>query len=465
MVTTGLLTQPPGDTGDIHSEAVPTTKYAKSGDLNIAYQVTGSGEHDLIYVPGWISNVELMWDDPVYASILRRIGSFARLITFDKRGTGMSDRVPEHQLPSLEERMDDVRAVMDAVGSERAILMGDSEGGNMVTLFAATYPERTQGLILIGTYAKRVFSSDYPWAPKPRDRQSNIEETERTWGDPDALPEYVLGDRGEDRAFREWIARYFRLGASPRTAAQLLQMNTGMDTRAALPLIKAPTICIYRTDDTDVNVDEGRWIASQIPNARFVELPGRSHLMWTSHNPGAVVDEIEQFVTGRLESARHESILATVLFTDIVDSTNRAAEMGDRRWKALLESHNQMIRAELARWRGVERGTTGDGFLATFDGPARAVRAAMAIVQAVQPLGIEVRAGLHTGEVELLGHDVAGLAVHIGSRIAAMAGPGEVYVSRTVRDLVVGSQLQFEPKGSHELKGVPGEWDVFSASG
>lgn len=444
---------------------MPVTKYAKSGDFNIAYQISGAGEHDLIYVPGWVSNVELMWDDPVYASILRRIGSFARLIIFDKRGTGMSDRVPEDQLPALEDRMDDVRAVMDAAGSERAMLMGDSEGGNMSTLFAATYPERTEGLILIGTYAKRVYSDDYPWAPTAAGRQADIEETERTWGDPDALPEYILGDRIGDRSFREFVARYFRMGASPRAAGHLLRMNTEMDTRAALPLVSAPALCIYRVDDTDVMIEEGRWIASQLPNARLVELPGKSHLMWASHDSAGVVDEIEEFVTGKREHSRSEKILATVLFTDIVNSTTKAAELRDERWRALLESHNQVTRAELARWRGVERGTTGDGFLATFDGPARAVRAALAIVEAMRPLGIEIRAGLHTGEVEVVGEDVAGMAVHIGSRIASMAGPSEVYVSRTVCDLVVGSRLEFEPRGSYELKGVPGKWDVFTASG
>ncbi|MDX1468878.1 MAG: adenylate/guanylate cyclase domain-containing protein [Acidimicrobiia bacterium] len=442
-----------------------TTRYAKSGDVNIAYQVTGGGDHDLIYVPGWVSNVELMWDDPVLASILRRLGSFARLIIFDKRGTGMSDRVPDTELPSLEDRMDDVRAVMDEVGSERAILMGHSEGGNMATLFAATYPERTEGLILIGTYAKRVWSEDYPWAPKPADREAEIEETERTWGDPQALPQYMLGDRKDDQAFRGWMTRYFRMGASPRAAAQLLRMNTAVDTRAALPLVQVPTLCIYRTDDEDVKVEEGRWIASQIPNARFVELPGATHLFWASHHPDDLVDEIEEFVTGERSVGKSESILATVLFTDIVDSTKRASELGDQRWKALLESHNQVTRSELVRWRGVERVTTGDGFMATFDGPARAVRAALSITQAMVPLGIEVRAGLHTGEVQLIGDDVAGMGVHIGARIASMAGPGEVYVSRTVKDLVVGSQLMFEPVGSHQLKGVPGEWEVYAARG
>jgi len=403
-----------------------------------------------------------MWDDPVLASILRRLGTFARVITFDKRGTGMSDRVPNTELPGLEERMDDVRAVMDAVGSQKATLFGHSEGESMATLFAATYPERTEGLILASTYARRVWSEDHPWAPRPADREAEIQATEDQWGNPDGIPHYMLGDRGSDTAFREWVARYFRMSASPKAAAQLLRMNTLMDTRAALPLVQAPTLCIYRTDDEDVNVEEGRWIASQIP-ARFVELPGDAHLFWAV-DPQPFVDEIEEFMTGYRAAAEPERVLATVLFTDIVDSTRRAAEQGDQAWRALLESHNRLIRQEFNRWRGVERGTTGDGFLATFDGPVRAVRAAAAVTEAVRSLGIEVRTGVHTGEVELVEHDVAGLAVHIGARIAAMAGPGDVYASQTVKDLVVGSDVVFDSRGRHKLKGVPGEWEVYAVT-
>jgi pimeloyl-ACP methyl ester carboxylesterase/class 3 adenylate cyclase len=442
---------------------MPTTQYVTNDDLSIAYQVFGTGDRDLVYVPGWISNIELMWDDPVLASILRRLGTFARVITFDKRGTGMSDRVPTHELPGLEQRMDDVRAVMDAAGSERATLFGHSEGGSMAMLFAATYPERTEGLILASTYAKRTWSEDYPWAPRPEDREVEIRETEENWGDPNAIPRYVLGERGTDEAFREWVARYFRMSATPKAAAQLLRMNTLMDTRAALPLVQAPALCIFRTDDEDVNVEEGRWMASQMPNATFVEMPGDAHLFWAV-DPQPFVDEIEEFMTGYRMSATPERVLATVLFTDIVDSTKQAAALGDQAWRSLLESHNRVTRQELARWRGVERGTTGDGFLATFDGPARALRAAASIAEAVRPLGIAVRAGIHTGEVELVGTDVAGLAVHIGARIAAMAGAGEVYASQTVKDLVVGSELGFDPRGRHELKGVPGEWDVYAVT-
>lgn len=436
------------------------TKYAKSGNVNIAYQVIGDGPRDLVYVPGWVSNVELMWDDPVLASILRRLSTFSRVILFDKRGTGMSDPVPETDLPGLEERMDDVRAVMDAVGSEKATLMGHSEGGNMSILFAATFPERTEKLILVGVYAKRVWSEDYPWAPTTDEREADISQTEQTWGDPEAIPDYMLGARAHEKAFRDWVARYLRLSASPKAAVRLLRMNTEMDTRAVLPLVHAPTLCIYRTDDTDVKIEEGRWLASQVPDAKLVELPGNAHVFWAD-DPGPLVDEIEEFVTGHRETAQPERVLSTVLFTDIVGSTDRAAAVGDRQWRSLLERHNQVVREELKRWRGRERGTAGDGFIATFDGPARGVRAAKAITATVRDLGIEVRAGVHTGEVELVGEDVAGLGVHIGARIASLAGPGQVWVSRTVKDLVVGSDLTFAERGAHRLEGVPDLWELY----
>lgn len=441
---------------------MPRTLYAKSGDVNIAYQAVGEGPRDLVYVPGWVSNVELMWDDPVLASIFRRLATFSRVILFDKRGTGMSDPVPESDLPGLEERMDDVRAVMDAVGSEKATLLGHSEGGSMSMLFAASFPGRTEGLILVGSYARRIWSEDYPWAPTTDEREAEIKEVEETWGDPNALPDYQLGTRADDEAFRSWLARYMRLGASPKAAVRLLRMNTEMDTRAVLPLIHTPTLCIYRTDDEDVNVEEGRWIASQIPDAKFVEMPGHAHLFWAD-DPKPFVDEIEEFMTGHREAAEPERILSTVIFTDIVGSTERVSTLGDRDWRSLLERHNRVIRDELNRWRGQERGTAGDGFIATFDGPARGVRAARAICAAVRPLGVEVRTGVHTGEVELVDDDIAGLGVHIAARIASLAGPGQVYVSRTVRDLVVGSDLVFEDRGAHQLKGVPETWQIYEA--
>lgn len=437
------------------------TRYAKSGDVNIAYQVYGDGSRDLVYIPGWVSNIEVMWDDPVLAGVLRRLGSFARVVTFDKRGTGLSDRVPDDQLPGLEVRMDDLRAVMDAAGSERATLLGHSEGGNLATLFAATYPNRVDGLILIATYAKRIRSDDYPWAPTDEEREAEADLTERTWGDPDAIPDYMLGARADDRAFRDWIARYFRMAASPRAAANLLRMNTLMDTRSALPLVQAPALLVYRTDDEDVNIDEGRWIAEQIPGARFIELPGNAHIFWAD-DPTPVVDEIEEFMTGHRESAEPERVLATVLYTDIVGSTERAAALGDRAWRSLLERHNQVVDDQVGRFRGTVVKGTGDGVVAVFDGPGRAIRAAAAIRSALAPLGLEVRAGVHTGEVEVVGDDYAGLTFHIGARIGAMADTGEVLVSGTVRDLVVGSEIEFAGRGRHVLKGVPGEWDVYA---
>jgi pimeloyl-ACP methyl ester carboxylesterase len=442
---------------------VPTTRYAKSGDLNIAYQVVGDGPQDLVYVPGWVSNVEVMWEDPVTERFLGRLASFSRLILFDKRGTGMSDAVPIDLMPNLEERMDDVRAVMDAVGSQRATLMGHSEGGNMCILFAATYPGRTERLILIGCYAKRVRSEDYPWAPLLQDRELEFEETERTWGDPDLTPHWLAPSRMNDPAFRTWISRYLRLSASPKAGAHLLRMNTQIDTTAILPAIRVPTLCLYRAHDTDVLVEEGRWIASQIPNARFVELPGADHLLG-SDDGGVTVREIEEFVTG--QSAFHEPdrVLATVLFTDIVGSTEQLAAIGDQAWRELLERHNATIRSQLERHRGRPIGASGDGFLATFDGPARAIRAAQAIRDALLPLGINIRAGLHTGEIETMGKDIAGLGVHIGARVSALAGPGEVLVSRTVKDLVSGSGIVFEDRGLHTLKGVPEPWQVYAVA-
>ena len=442
-------------------DSVPATRYARSGDLNIAYQVIGEGPGDLVYVPGWVSNVEVMWDDPGTERFLARLASFSRLILFDKRGTGMSDAVPIDRMPTLEERMDDVRAVMEAVGSERATLMGHSEGGNMCILFAATYPERIENLILIGCYARRIWSVEYPWAPKPEDREAEIVETERTWGEPDSIPDWLAPSRIHDPAFRAWIGRYLRLSASPKAAAHLLRMNSEIDTRSILPAVQVPTLCLYRTGDRDVLLEEGRWIASQIPDARFVELPGEDHFLG-SDDGGAMVGEIEEFVTGQSASREPDRVLATVLFTDIVGSTERLAAMGDHAWRDLLARHHAAIRGQLERHRGTAIGTSGDGFLATFDGPARAIRAAQAIRESVRRLGIDIRAGLHTGEIETMGNDIAGLGVHIGARVSALAGPGEVLVSRTVKDLVSGSGIEFEDRGLHTFKGVPEQWQVYA---
>jgi pimeloyl-ACP methyl ester carboxylesterase len=438
--------------------ARPETRYAKSGDLNIAYQVVGEGPFDLIYVPGWISNVELMWDEPAHAHVLERFASFARLVLFDKRGTGLSDPVPPDRLPTLEERMDDVRAVLDAVDCERAAVFGFSEGGLMSVLFAATYPERTTALVLYGVFAKRIWSPDYPWAPKPEDRAREIEELERNWADRMDLDKLAPS---EDDAFKDRLATYFRRSASPGAGAALMRMNTEIDVRDVLPTIQAPTLVLHRRDDLDASVEEGRWIAGRIPGAKFVELPGDAHTLWAG-NTDDIVDEIEEFLTGARRGPEPDRVLATVLFTDIVGSTQKATELGDRRWRELLDQHHSIVRQQLTRYNGREVDTAGDGFLATFDGPARAIRCASAVQLAMPGIGLEIRAGVHTGECELHGDKVAGVAVHTGARVLGHAGPGEVLVSQTVKDLVAGSGLEFQDRGTHELKGVPGEWRLYS---
>ncbi|MCI0635726.1 MAG: adenylate/guanylate cyclase domain-containing protein [Actinobacteria bacterium] len=441
---------------------VPQTRYARSGDVNIAYQVVGHGPFDLVYVPGFVSNIDLMWEEPSLAGFLERLGSFSRLILFDKRGTGLSDAVPMEELPTLEQRMDDVRAVMDAVGSERAALIGHSEGGNMSVLFAATYPERTRALVLAGCYAKRIHSPDYPWAPTPQQREEQIAEAERTWGSPDPVHD-LAPSRVGDEAFERWWSRYSRQSASPKAAVALLRMNTKIDVRPVLPSVSAPTLLLYRVDDRDVRVEEGRYIASRIPGSRLVELPGADHLLWASDND-RFLDEIEEFLTGVRRGPDPDRVLATVMITDIVGSTEAAARLGDREWRRVLERHHALIRRELERWRGREVDTAGDGFLATFDGPARAIRCAVGVTGSVRELGLEIRAGVHTGEVELVGDDVRGIAVHIGARVSALAGAGEVLVSRTVADLVAGSGIELVERGEHELKGVPGPWSLYSVA-
>ena len=438
----------------------PATRYARSGELNIAYQVVGDGPFDLVYVPGWVSNLDLMWEEPSYAGLLERFASFSRLILFDKRGTGLSDPVPFDRPPTLEQRMDDVRAVMDAAGSERAALLGHSEGGNMCILFAATYPDRASALVLVGCYAKRIRSDDYPWAPAWDDRIREIEETERSWADPDVV-RTLAPSRADDAAFVTWLTRYLRASASPKAGAELLRMNSMIDVREVLPAIRVPTLLIYHSHDRDVNVEEGRYIASRIHGARLVELPGQDHLMWAG-NAEAIADEVEDFLTGTRRGPEPDRVLATVLFTDIVGSTERAAAIGDSAWKRLIDRHDVAIRRQLDRWRGREVETTGDGFLATFDGPARAVGCATSVVDAVHELGLDVRAGVHTGEVEVADGNVRGIAVHIGSRVASLAAPGEVLVSRTVVDLVAGSGISFTDRGEHSLKGVPNVWQLFA---
>ncbi|HLX32089.1 MAG TPA: adenylate/guanylate cyclase domain-containing protein [Gaiellaceae bacterium] len=442
----------------------PETRYARSGAVNIAYQVAGDGPVDLVYVPGWVSNIELMWEDPAMARFLDRLTSFSRLILFDKRGTGLSDRVSNDELPSLEQRMDDVRAVLDAVGSERAALFGHSEGGNMCVLFGATYPERTVALITLGCFAKRRDpDDDYPWAPTAENRADSAADVEQNWGRlrPEDI-EYYAPSRAGDEQFARHLERYFRGAASPGAAAALLRMNSYIDIRGVLATIQAPTLVLHRVGDRDVNVEEARYLAARIPGAKLVELPGNDHLI-AAGDLDALADEIEEFVTGTRPVPEPDRVLATVLFTDIVDSTRHAVELGDRRWRELLRAHDAAVRRELDRFRGREVDTAGDGFLATFDGPARAVRCALSAGAAVRELGVDIRAGIHTGECELDGDKVRGIAVHTGARVAALAGAGEVLISQTVKDLTAGSGLEFADRGVHGLKGVPGEWRLYAA--
>ena len=440
---------------------IPQTRYARSGKVNIAYQVTGEGPLDLIYVPGWVSHLELRWEEPDHARFLHRLASFSRLITFDKRGTGLSDRVPDDQLPTLETRMDDLRAVMDAVGSERAALFGYSEGGNMCMLFAASHPERTVALVTYSCFAKRIWSPDYPWAPTPEARAKDYEQVEREWGNEMDLAHYIPS-KMHDREFARRLATYFRNAASPSAAVALLRMNTQIDVRHVLPTIGVPTLVLHRTGDLDVNIEEGRWLASQIPGARFVELQGDDHMPWAG-DQDSILDEVQEFLTGIRSSREIDRILATVLFTDIVNSTEHMARVGDKAWNEWLDRHHAVVRRELASFRGREINVAGDGFFATFDGPARGVHCALGIQQGARRIGLDIRAGLHTGEVELHDDTVAGIAVHIGARVAGVASAGETLVSSTVKDLVSGSGLRFEDRGAHALKGVPGEWRLYAA--
>ena len=439
------------------------TRYARSGDLNIAYQVVGDGPRDLVYVPGWVSNIELMWEDPAMAHFLERLTAFSRLILFDKRGTGLSDRVSNEALPTLEERIDDVRAVMDAVGSERAALFGHSEGGNMCVLFAATHPDRTTALITLGSFARRRDpDEDYPWAPTAEAREEAIEDVERNWGRlrPEDV-EYYAPSRVGDAQFVRHLEQYMRRSASPGAAAALLRMNSYIDVREVLPTIQAPTLLLHRTGDRDVHIDESRYLARRIPGAKFVELAGNDH--WISAGDvDAIADEIEEFLTGVRPIADPDRVLATVLFTDIVGSTEKAVELGDSRWKETLESHDALAAREIERFRGRRVKTTGDGVLATFDGPARAIRCANSITSAVGDIDVEIRAGIHAGECELRGDDVAGIAVHTAARVSSLADPGEVLVSQTVKDLIAGSGIELSDRGTHALKGVPGEWRLYA---
>lgn len=437
------------------------TRYAKSGDVSIAYQVIGDGAIDLVVVPGFVSHVEIGWENASVVRLMGQLSRFARVIVFDKRGTGMSD--PVEDVPTLEQRMDDVRAVMDAAGSPQAALLGFSEGGPMCILFAATYPERTTALVLSGAMARSTWAPDYPWAtPAEALLEAAREFTLPAWGTGDSV-EIFAPSLADDPKVREWWGRMERIGASPSMVGKLFMMFLETDVREALPLVQAPTLVMHRHGDRVVNVGAGRYLAEHIKGARFLELPGQDHIGWGG-NIESFAGEIEEFLTGARVQPMEEfdRVLATVLFTDIVGSTEKAAELGDRRWREMLLAYYAMTRRELERFRGHEVKNTGDGFFASFDGPARAIACAQSIVVGGKALGLELRTGLHTGECEVLGDDVGGIAVHTGARIMALAEPGEVLVSSTVKDLVAGSRIGFADRETHTLKGVPGEWRLFA---
>ena len=440
---------------------LPSTHYVKSDDVHIAYQVLGEGSFDLLVVPGFISNVEAIWQSPDQSMFFRRLASFCRVILFDKRGTGMSDR--GSQIFTLEQRMHDVQAILDEVGSERAALFGMSEGGPMSLLYAATYPDRTSALVLYGSYAKRSWAPDYPFGWKDEQWQHVLDDIEHSWGSPQALSIAMrVPSLAGDRHAAERIASYYRASASPGAAAAIMKMNREIDVRHVLPATQVPTLILHRTAEHVIDVEHARYMARHIPGVKLVELSGEDHTPWVGDHD-AVLDEVEQFLTGKRHVQEPERVLATVLFADIVGSTKRAAALGDGRWRVLLETYYAKVREVLQRYRGHEINSAGDGFLAAFDGPARAIRCAGTIRDMARSLDLEVRCGLHTGECELVGDDLAGIAVHIGARVAGLAGPSEVLVSQTVRDLVAGSGLALEDRGTHKLKGVPNEWRLFRA--
>ena len=437
----------------------PETMYARSGDVNIAYQVIGDAPLDLVFVMGWVSHMEYFWREPSFARFLHRLASFSRLILFDKRGTGLSDRVPINQLPTLEQRMDDVRAVMDAVGSERAALCGVSEGGPMCSLFAATYPEKTLALVMIGTYAKRIRDAEYPWGPTAEQREQFFEVMSKQWGGPVGIDERAPSVAG-DPQFRDWWATYLRMGASPGAAVALTQMNAEIDVRNVLPSIRVPSLVIHRTEDQCLKVEEGRFVADRIPGAKFVELPGVDHLPFVG-DQDTILDEMEEFLTGVRHLNEPDTVLATVLVARMAGVKERMDQMGRERWSEWWRRLHGHISKEIEWFRGREMNMVEDRVLAIFDGPARAIRCGAAITEYASRLDVEIRTGLHTGECEIVDGKVAGTAVQMGLCVSAEAAVSEVLVSSTVKDLVAGSGISFEERGVRELAGC-GEWRLFA---
>jgi pimeloyl-ACP methyl ester carboxylesterase len=433
---------------------LPNTRYAKSGNVHVAYQVFGKGDIDLVFFPGFVSNIEVYWEEPHFARWLRRLANFARVITFDKRGTGLSDRL--EVLPTMDERMDDVRAVMDAAGSERSAIFGMSEGGSLAALFAAHCPERCRSLVLWGAFAKFSFAF-----PTDESIQRFFEYVETGWGTGGNIGAWAPAMK-DDPAFRAWFAKRERVSASPSAVMALMRMNMKIDISGILPFIRVPSLVVHRSDDPVSSVEGGRQLAASIPNAQLLELPGINHFPFLGEDADQVQDEVIEFLTGVRPVFGAERTLATVLLTDIVGSTERAEAMGDRRWRDLLDTHNAIFRRELTRFRGAEVKTTGDGFLATFDGPGRAILCSLALINSVKSLGIEIRAGLHTGEVEVVHNDVRGIAVHVAARVAALAKPSECLVTRTLKDLVAGADVNFSVRGKHRLKGLAEAVDLFA---
>jgi len=438
--------------------AVPETRYVENGDVNIAYQVVGSGDLDVVFVMGWVSHLEYFWKHHSFAAFLNRLASFSRLILFDKRGTGLSDRVPLSELPTLEQRMEDVHAVMDAVGSERAVLIGVSEGGPMCSLFAATYPEKTTALVMIGTYAKRIKDEDYPWGVSAEDREAFFEMMRRDWGKPVGIEERAP-TMAHDEEFRSWWAEYLRMGASPGAAVALTKMNAEIDVRNVLPLVRVPTLVIHRSGDLCLKVEEGRFVASLIPAAKYVELGGIDHLPFVGKQE-EILDEIEEFLTGMRHSEEYDRVLATVMSVNIIDPASQALEVTN--WEDFMARSGVYVRRQIELFKGREVSFDENGLLAVFDGPARAIRCAMAINDSAQRLNLRVRTGLHTGECEVRGTEYSGLAVELAQKIAAEALLGEILASRTLKDLVAGSGLNFIENSVKSFPEIVGEWRIFT---
>jgi class 3 adenylate cyclase len=439
---------------------IPETRFAAADDLHIAYQVVGEGPMDVVFVPDWFNHVEAQWDEPASARFLGRLASFSRLVLFDKRGTGLSDPVPLSDLPTVEVWMDDLRIVLDAVGSQSAALVCASLGAILGLPFAATYPERVAALVIIEGTARLARADDYPPGARPELIRWAKDWIDEVWGTGRSV-EVVVPSRANDRAFCEWRARYERLAASPGTATKMFDFLTSIDLRQVLPAITAPTLVMHRAGDRFVPPAHGRYLAEHIGGAHYVELPG-SDSLWLGEDSDTLLEEIQEFLTGVRAPSEPDRVLTTILFTDIVGSTELAASLGDERWRELLDRHDAAVRRQLARARGREIGTRGDGFVASFDGPARAIHCAVAISEAMRPLGLEIRAGLHSGECEVRGSELGGLAVHVAARVAAAAQGAEVLVSSTVKDLVAGSGIGFSDRGLHTLKGVPDEWRLYA---